>query len=88
LAKTDNYVIAIKFRNKVEMLFAHLKGVLGLGRLRLRGLCGANGVRFGLIYKLIVDGKLAEQRSEGDDGHTRDRLIYRESFKDLLKPCD
>jgi len=25
-----------------EMLFAHLKRILGLGRLRLRGPCGAN----------------------------------------------
>jgi transposase len=28
-------------RKKVEMLFAHLKRILGLGRLRLRGPCGA-----------------------------------------------
>jgi hypothetical protein len=27
-------------RKKVEMLFAHLKRILGLGRLRLRGPCG------------------------------------------------
>ncbi|MEO1723867.1 MAG: IS5/IS1182 family transposase, partial [Pseudomonadota bacterium] len=27
---------------KVEMLFAYLKRILGLGRLRLRGRCGAN----------------------------------------------
>lgn len=33
---------AIGFRKKVEMLFAHLKRILGLGRLRLRGPCGAN----------------------------------------------
>ena len=29
-------------RKKVEMLFAHLKRILHLGRLRLRGPCGAN----------------------------------------------
>ena len=28
--------------SQVEMLFAHLKRILGLGRLRLRGPCGAN----------------------------------------------
>jgi hypothetical protein len=28
-------------RFTVEMLFAHLKRILGLGRLRLRGPCGA-----------------------------------------------
>ena len=42
LAKTGNYEIAMKLRKKVEMLFAHLKRILGLGRLRLRGPCGAN----------------------------------------------
>ena len=33
--------IASPRRRKVEMLFAHLKRILGLGRLRLRGPCGA-----------------------------------------------
>lgn len=42
LAKTVEYAIAMKLRKKVEMLFAHLKRILGLGRLRLRGPCGAN----------------------------------------------
>ncbi|MFZ7092404.1 transposase [Primorskyibacter sp. 2E233] len=41
-AKTEQYVISMKLRKKVEMLFAHLKRILGLGRLRLRGPCGAN----------------------------------------------
>ena len=34
-------IISCKLRKKVEMLFAHLKRILGLGRLRLRGPCGA-----------------------------------------------
>ena len=34
LAKTAEYQIAMKLRKKVEMLFAHLKRILGLGRLR------------------------------------------------------
>ncbi|TNJ40570.1 hypothetical protein FGE21_17520 [Phaeobacter sp. B1627] len=38
----------MKLGKKIEMLFAHLKRILGLGRLRLRGPCGANDVRFGL----------------------------------------
>ena len=42
LAKTEEYEIAMKLRKKVEMLFAHPKRILGLGRLRLRGPCGAN----------------------------------------------
>ena len=41
-AKTDAYVISMRLRKKVEMLFAHLKRILGLGRLRLRGPNGAN----------------------------------------------
>jgi transposase len=40
IAKTKQYDISMKLRKKVEMLFAHLKRILGLGRLRLRGPCG------------------------------------------------
>jgi len=32
----------MKLRKRVEMLFARLKPIFGLGRLRLRGPCGAN----------------------------------------------
>ncbi len=41
IAKTEEYGLSCKFRKKVEMLFAHLKRILGLGRLRLRGPSGA-----------------------------------------------
>ncbi len=41
IAKTEEYGISCKLRKKVEMLFAHLKRILGRGRLRLRGPCGA-----------------------------------------------
>ena len=41
IAKTTQYAVSCKLRKKVEMLFAHLKRILGLGRLRLRGPCGA-----------------------------------------------
>ena len=41
IAKTDAYVTSRRERKKVEMLFAHLKRILKLGRLRLRGPCGA-----------------------------------------------
>ncbi|RYH02428.1 IS1182 family transposase [Salipiger sp. IMCC34102] len=43
IRKTYQYAVSSKLRKKVEMLFAHLKRILGLGRLRLRGPCGANG---------------------------------------------
>ena len=42
LAETKQYDISMKRRKKVEMLFAHLKRILGLVRLRLRRPCGAN----------------------------------------------
>jgi transposase len=41
IAQTTQYAISCKLRKKVEMLFAHLKRILGLGRLRLRGPWGA-----------------------------------------------
>jgi hypothetical protein len=41
IAKTDAYQQSRKERKKVEMLFAHLKRILKLGRLRLRGVTGA-----------------------------------------------
>ncbi len=42
IAKTEAYRTSRRQRKKVEMLFAHLKRILRLGRLRLRGPCGAN----------------------------------------------
>jgi hypothetical protein len=41
IAQTDAYIVSRRERKKVEMLFAHLKRILRLGRLRLRGPCGA-----------------------------------------------
>jgi hypothetical protein len=41
LANTDAYAQSRNDRKKVEMLFAHLKRILKLDRLRLRGLTGA-----------------------------------------------
>ena len=41
IAKTDGYAQSRKDRKKVEMLFAHLKRILNLSRLRLRGMNGA-----------------------------------------------
>jgi hypothetical protein len=42
IAKTKQYAVLIRLRKKFEMLFVHLKRILGLGMLRLRGPCGAN----------------------------------------------
>ena len=41
IAQTDDYVISMRQRKKVEMLFAHLKSIMKLDRLRLRGPNGA-----------------------------------------------
>ena len=42
IAKTKAYYAPRRNRKKVEMLFAHLKRILKLGRLRLRGPSGAS----------------------------------------------
>ena len=41
IAATSEYRQSRRERKKVEMLFAHLKRILKLDRLRLRGLSGA-----------------------------------------------
>ena len=41
IAKTEAYAVSRRERKKVEMLFTHLKRILRLGRLRLRGPSGA-----------------------------------------------
>ena len=41
IAMTDAYLVSHRQRKKVEMLFAHLKRILKLDRLRLRGPNGA-----------------------------------------------
>src|SRR6202046_862576 len=41
IAKTGAYAVSCRERKKVEMLFAHLKRILRLDRLRLRGPSGA-----------------------------------------------
>jgi transposase len=42
IARTEAYVTSRRERRKIEMLFAHLKRILRLDRLRLRGPCGAH----------------------------------------------
>lgn len=41
IARTEAYAVSRRERKKVEMLFAHLRRILPLDRLRLRGLRGA-----------------------------------------------
>jgi hypothetical protein len=42
IAQTEAYLVSRRERKKVEMLFAHLKRILKLDRLRLRGPSGAH----------------------------------------------
>ena len=44
LAKTEAFEQSCRERKRVEMLFAHLKRILRLGRLRLRGPRGAHSI--------------------------------------------
>ena len=41
LSREDEWLVSRRQRKKVEMLFAHLKRILRLDRLRLQGPCGA-----------------------------------------------
>jgi hypothetical protein len=41
IAKTEAYTTSRRQRKKVEVLFAHFKRILNIGRLRLHGPCGA-----------------------------------------------
>ena len=41
LSEEDEWLVSRRERKKVEMLFAHLKRIMRLDRLRLRGPCGA-----------------------------------------------
>ena len=63
IAATPEYVRSRHERKKVEMLFAHLKRILKLDRLRLRGMSGASD-EFTLaaaVQNLRRLGKLAFQ---------------------------
>jgi hypothetical protein len=51
LAKTEAFAQTRRDRKKVEMLFAHLKRILRLGRLRLRG---PNGAQFEFTLAAIA----------------------------------
>ncbi len=42
ISRTEAYVTSRRERKKIEMLFARLKRILRLDRLRLRGLCGVH----------------------------------------------
>ena len=61
IARTDAYVASSYARMTVEMLFAHLKRIIGLDRLRLRGPNGAKD-EFHLAATVLNLRKLAKLR--------------------------
>ena len=69
IAKTDAYKKSQDDREKVEMLFAHLKEPLKLRRLRLRGLSGA---KFEFTMAATVQNlrRLAMWRATGPPVHS------------------
>ena len=62
IATSDAYLVARRQRKKVEMLFAHLKRILKLDRLRLRGPNGAKD-EFHLAAAAQKLRKLAKMKS-------------------------
>ena len=66
IAKTPEYRQSRKDRKKVEVLFAHLKRIMKLDRLRLRGLSGA-GDEFLMAATVQNLKRLAQQRYKPPD---------------------
>jgi hypothetical protein len=64
IATTPQYVCSRHERKKVEMLFAHLKRILRLDRLRLRGMSGAND-EFTMAAAVQNLRRLAKLTSQG-----------------------
>ena len=64
IAATPVYVRSCHERKKVEMLFAHLKRILKLDRLRLRGMRGASD-EFTLAAAVQNLRRLAKLASQG-----------------------
>jgi hypothetical protein len=64
LATTPQYQQSRRDRKKVEILFAHLKRILKLDRLRLRGLTGAQD-EFLLAATAQNLRRMAKRLSEG-----------------------
>ena len=68
ISKTEAYAQSRRDRKKVEMLFGHMKRILKLDRLRLRGLSGAQD-EFLLAATAQNLRKMAMMLSTGPPGH-------------------
>jgi hypothetical protein len=85
IAKTEAYAVSCRERKKVEMLFAHLKRILRLGRLRLRGPNGAKDeFLLGKSRKRCADDEVSS-----DDTADRRPFVFDEpSFDKARVPID
>ena len=66
IIESEKYAQSFKDRRKVEVLFGHLKRIMKLDRLRLRGLTGASD-EFILAATAQNLKKLAQQRFKPPD---------------------
>ena len=75
ITKSDAYVASSYARKKVEMLFAHLKRIIGLTRLRLRG---PNGAKDEFLMAATVQNlrKLAMTLPNRREGRNQTQLGY------------
>ena len=69
IAKTEAYVTSRRERKKIEMLFAHLKRILRLDRLRLRGPFGARDEFLQTFTSTDLNVPKSSFRSSPRSGH-------------------
>jgi hypothetical protein len=70
LASTPAFEQSRHLRKKIEMLFAHLKRILRLGRLRLRGPAGArDGYDGGKGYAVGINADWLNQNAQSQNFH-------------------
>jgi hypothetical protein len=80
IGRTPEYVRSRHERKKVEMLFAHLKRILKLDRLRLRGMSGATD-EFTLAAAVQNLRRLAKLASQGPSATGYVRLFQAKTLK-------
>jgi hypothetical protein len=66
LARTEAFERSCRDRKRVEMLFAHLKRIFRLGRLRLRG---PRGAQFEFTMAAIAQNLRRLAKSSSSDHH-------------------
>ena len=79
IAKTEAYAVSRRERKKVEMLFAHLKRILRLDRLRLRGPSGAKDEFLLAATAQNLRGLCAQAQVLPERACTQDRALHSRS---------